>query len=62
MGLCVCVCAKQSFLLFTETVLSFVDDIMSGAKSPCVMLGDIPDPLSSISLIIRCLEPDTTYM
>jgi len=60
MGLCVC--AKQSFLLFTETVLSFVDDIMSGAKSPCVMLGDIPDPLSSISLIIRCLEPDTTYM
>ncbi|XP_050993610.1 astrotactin-1 isoform X3 [Labeo rohita] len=46
----------------TETMLSFVDDIMSGAKSPCVMLGDIPDPLSSISLIIRCLEPDTTYM
>uniref|UniRef100_A0A672PGG2 Astrotactin 1 n=2 Tax=Sinocyclocheilus grahami TaxID=75366 RepID=A0A672PGG2_SINGR len=49
-------------LLFTETMLSFVDDIMSGAKSPCVMLGDIPDPLSFISLIIRCLEPDTTYM
>ncbi|XP_051556035.1 astrotactin-1-like isoform X3 [Myxocyprinus asiaticus] len=46
----------------TETMLSFVDDIMSGAKSPCVMLGDIPDPLSSISLIIRCLEPDNTYM
>ncbi|XP_016097475.1 astrotactin-1-like [Sinocyclocheilus grahami] len=46
----------------TETMLSFVDDIMSGAKSPCVMLGDIPDPLSFISLIIRCLEPDTTYM
>ncbi|KAK2900828.1 hypothetical protein Q8A67_008943 [Cirrhinus molitorella] len=46
----------------TETMLSFVDDIMSGAKSPCVMLGDIPDPLLSISLIVRCLEPDTTYM
>ncbi|XP_052474952.1 astrotactin-1 isoform X1 [Carassius gibelio] len=46
----------------TETMLSFVDDIMSGAKSPCVMLGDIPDPLSTISLIMRCLEPDTTYM
>uniref|UniRef100_A0A8C2D2A5 Astrotactin 1 n=1 Tax=Cyprinus carpio TaxID=7962 RepID=A0A8C2D2A5_CYPCA len=46
----------------TETMLRFVDDIMSGAQSPCVMLGDIPDPLSSISLIIRCLEPDTTYM
>uniref|UniRef100_A0A8C1TNS0 Astrotactin 1 n=1 Tax=Cyprinus carpio TaxID=7962 RepID=A0A8C1TNS0_CYPCA len=46
----------------SKTMLSFVDDIMSGAKSPCVMLGDIPDPLSSISLIIRCLEPDTTYM
>ncbi|KAL1280529.1 hypothetical protein QQF64_015129, partial [Cirrhinus molitorella] len=45
----------------TETMLSFVDDIMSGAKSPCVMLGDIPDPLLSISLIVRCLEPDTTY-
>uniref|UniRef100_A0A9J8D329 Astrotactin 1 n=2 Tax=Cyprinus carpio TaxID=7962 RepID=A0A9J8D329_CYPCA len=53
---------KVTDLLFTETMLSFVDDIMSGAKSPCVMLGDIPDPLSSISLIIRCLEPDTTYM
>ncbi|MEQ2267499.1 Astrotactin-1, partial [Xenotaenia resolanae] len=27
------------------------------------MLGDIPNLLSSsISLIIRCLEPDTTYM
>ncbi|XP_041697971.1 astrotactin-1 isoform X4 [Coregonus clupeaformis] len=47
----------------TETMLSFVDDILSGAKSPCVMLGDIPDLLtSSISMIIRCLEPDTTYM
>ncbi|XP_073730314.1 astrotactin-1 isoform X4 [Misgurnus anguillicaudatus] len=46
----------------TETMLSFMDDIVSGAKSPCVMLGDIPDPLSSIPLIIRCLEPDTTYM
>ncbi|XP_017326652.1 astrotactin-1 isoform X4 [Ictalurus punctatus] len=46
----------------TETMLSFVDDILSGAKSPCVMLGDIPDPLTSISMIIRCLEPDTTYM
>lgn len=46
----------------TETMLSFMDDIVSGAKSPCVMLGDIPDPLFSIPLIIRCLEPDTTYM
>uniref|UniRef100_A0A3P8NNN0 Astrotactin 1 n=1 Tax=Astatotilapia calliptera TaxID=8154 RepID=A0A3P8NNN0_ASTCA len=47
----------------TETLLSFVDDILSGARSPCVMLGDIPDLLSSsISMIIRCLEPDTTYM
>ncbi|KAM6948581.1 astrotactin-1 isoform 3-T3 [Aplochiton taeniatus] len=47
----------------TETVLSFVDDILSGSKSPCVMLGDIPDLLtSSISMIVRCLEPDTTYM
>ncbi|KAJ0059009.1 hypothetical protein NL108_003375, partial [Boleophthalmus pectinirostris] len=47
----------------TETLLSFVDDILSGARSPCVMLGDIPDLLSSsISLIVRCLEPDTTYM
>uniref|UniRef100_A0A8C8F901 Astrotactin 1 n=1 Tax=Oncorhynchus tshawytscha TaxID=74940 RepID=A0A8C8F901_ONCTS len=47
----------------TETMLSFVDDILSGAKSPCVMLGDIPDLLtSSVSMIIRCLEPDTTYM
>ncbi|KAK7945422.1 hypothetical protein WMY93_001150 [Mugilogobius chulae] len=46
-----------------ETLLSFVDDILSGARSPCVMLGDIPDLLSSsISLIVRCLEPDTTYM
>ncbi|XP_035278424.1 astrotactin-1 isoform X3 [Anguilla anguilla] len=47
----------------TESLLSFVDDILSGAKSPCVMLGDIPGLLaSSISMIIRCLEPDTTYM
>ncbi|XP_058251811.1 astrotactin-1 isoform X3 [Hemibagrus wyckioides] len=46
----------------TETMLSFVDDILSGAKSPCVMLGEIPDPLTSISMIIRCLEPDTAYM
>uniref|UniRef100_A0A667XH56 Astrotactin 1 n=1 Tax=Myripristis murdjan TaxID=586833 RepID=A0A667XH56_9TELE len=47
----------------TETLLSFVDDILSGAKSPCVMLGDIPDLLtSSISMIVRCLEPDTPYM
>ncbi|XP_062849987.1 astrotactin-1 isoform X4 [Trichomycterus rosablanca] len=46
----------------TETMLSFVDDILSGAKSPCVMLGEIPDPLNTISMIIRCLEPDTTYM
>ncbi|XP_072220370.1 astrotactin-1 isoform X2 [Leuresthes tenuis] len=47
----------------TETLLSFVDDILSGARSPCVMLGDIPNLLSSsISMIIRCLEPDTTYM
>ncbi|NXY47556.1 ASTN1 protein, partial [Ceuthmochares aereus] len=47
----------------TETVLSFVDDIISGAKSPCAMPARVPDRLSStISLIIRCLEPDTTYM
>uniref|UniRef100_A0A8C9N755 Astrotactin 1 n=1 Tax=Serinus canaria TaxID=9135 RepID=A0A8C9N755_SERCA len=47
----------------TETVLSFVDDIISGAKSPCAMPAQVPDRLSStISLIIRCLEPDTTYM
>uniref|UniRef100_A0AAR2INR5 Astrotactin 1 n=1 Tax=Pygocentrus nattereri TaxID=42514 RepID=A0AAR2INR5_PYGNA len=46
----------------TETMLSFVDDILSGAKSPCVMLGDVPDPFTSIAMIIRCLEPDTTYM
>ncbi|XP_006634781.2 astrotactin-1 isoform X4 [Lepisosteus oculatus] len=47
----------------TETMLSFVDDILSGAKSPCVMLGDIPDLLTSaISMIVRCLEPDNTYM
>ncbi|KAG7227435.1 hypothetical protein INR49_000441, partial [Caranx melampygus] len=46
-----------------ETLLSFVDDILSGARSPCVMLGDIPNLLSSsVSMIIRCLEPDTTYM
>ncbi|KAF0047402.1 hypothetical protein F2P81_001035 [Scophthalmus maximus] len=47
----------------TETLLSFVDDILSGARSPCVMLGDIPNLLStSVSMIIRCLEPDTTYI
>ncbi|XP_069793568.1 astrotactin-1 isoform X3 [Narcine bancroftii] len=47
----------------TESVLSFVDDIASGSKTPCVMLGKVPDTVSSsISLIIRCLEPDTTYM
>ncbi|NXF50092.1 ASTN1 protein, partial [Oceanites oceanicus] len=47
----------------TETVLSFVDDIISGAKSPCAMPAQVPDRLSStISLIVRCLEPDTTYM
>uniref|UniRef100_A0A673YZ52 Astrotactin 1 n=1 Tax=Salmo trutta TaxID=8032 RepID=A0A673YZ52_SALTR len=47
----------------SKTMLSFVDDILSGAKSPCVMLGDIPDLLtSSVSMIIRCLEPDTNYM
>lgn len=46
-----------------ETVLSFVDDIISGAKSPCAMPAQVPDRLSStISLIIRCLEPDTIYM
>ncbi|KAF2978272.1 hypothetical protein EK904_001706 [Melospiza melodia maxima] len=49
--------------LSLETVLSFVDDIISGAKSPCAMPAQVPDRLSStISLIIRCLEPDTTYM
>uniref|UniRef100_A0AAY4A701 Astrotactin-1 n=1 Tax=Denticeps clupeoides TaxID=299321 RepID=A0AAY4A701_9TELE len=46
----------------SKTVLSFVDDILSGAKSPCVMLGEMPNPLTSISMIIRCLEPDTIYM
>lgn len=47
----------------TETLLSFVDDILSGARSPCVMLGDVPSlQSSSISMIVRCLEPDTTYM
>ncbi|XP_054620849.1 astrotactin-1 isoform X4 [Dunckerocampus dactyliophorus] len=47
----------------TESLLSFVDDIWSGARSPCVMLGDIPNLLSSsVSMIVRCLEPDTTYM
>ncbi|MGH0145191.1 UNVERIFIED_CONTAM: hypothetical protein FKN15_042235 [Acipenser sinensis] len=46
-----------------KAMLSFVDDILSGTKSPCVMLGGIPDQLtSSIRVIIRCLEPDTTYM
>uniref|UniRef100_A0A6Q2ZQ33 Astrotactin 1 n=1 Tax=Esox lucius TaxID=8010 RepID=A0A6Q2ZQ33_ESOLU len=43
----------------TETMLSFVDDILSGAKSPCVMLGDIPDLLTStVSMIIRLLQKD----
>ncbi|XP_043942795.1 astrotactin-1 [Protopterus annectens] len=47
----------------TETVLSFVDDIISGAKSPCVVLSQAPSQASaSISLIMRCLESDTTYM
>ncbi|KAK9403873.1 astrotactin-1 [Crotalus adamanteus] len=47
----------------TETVLSFVDDIISGAKSPCAMPAQVPDKLSTtISLIIRCLESDTMYM
>ncbi|CAL8314361.1 unnamed protein product, partial [Gadus morhua 'NCC'] len=47
----------------TESVLSLVDDVLSGAKSPCVMLGDVPDlQASTLSLIIRCLEADTTYM
>lgn len=52
-----------SFSVPVEMVLSFVDDIISGAKSPCAMPAQVPDRLSStISLIIRCLEPDTTYM
>uniref|UniRef100_A0A8C7IFC1 Astrotactin 1 n=1 Tax=Oncorhynchus kisutch TaxID=8019 RepID=A0A8C7IFC1_ONCKI len=43
----------------TESMLSFVDDILSGAKSPCVMLGDIPDLLtSSVSMIIRSSSMD----
>ncbi|KAK7805746.1 hypothetical protein U0070_007706, partial [Myodes glareolus] len=47
----------------TETVLSFVDDIISGAKAPCAMPSQVPDKqLTTISLIIRCLEPDTIYM
>lgn len=51
------------FLLGAETVLSFVDDIISGAKSPCAMPAQVPDKqLATISLIIRCLEPDTLYM
>lgn len=46
----------------TESVLSFVDDIISGAKSPCAMPAHVPDKQSiTISLIVRCLEPDTTY-
>lgn len=53
----------MEFLCASETLLSFVDDILSGARSPCVMLGDVPSLLSSsISMIVRCLEPDTTYM
>lgn len=57
------------FILFpflficAETVLSFVDDIISGAKAPCAMPSQVPDKqLTTISLIIRCLEPDTIYM
>ncbi|XP_061925727.1 astrotactin-1 isoform X7 [Entelurus aequoreus] len=47
----------------TESVLSFVDDIWSGGRSPCVMLADIPNlASSSVSMMVRCLEPDTTYM
>nr|XP_006007430.1 PREDICTED: astrotactin-1-like [Latimeria chalumnae] len=47
----------------TDMILSFMDDIISGAKSPCVMLSSAPDGQTpSISLIIRCLEPDTIYM
>lgn len=58
----VIICGMSS-LLPLETVLSFVDDIISGAKSPCAMPAQVPDRLSStISLIIRCLEPDTIYM
>lgn len=49
--------------LWAETVLSFVDDIISGAKAPCAMPAQVPDKqLSTISLIIRCLDPDTLYM
>lgn len=49
--------------LWAETVLSFVDDIISGAKSPCAMPSQVPDrQRATISLIIRCLEPDTIYM
>ncbi|XP_072768242.1 astrotactin-1 isoform X2 [Nerophis lumbriciformis] len=47
----------------TESVLSFVDDIWSGGRSPCVMLADIPNlTSSSVTMMVRCLEPDTTYM
>uniref|UniRef100_A0A8C5SGU1 Astrotactin-1 n=1 Tax=Laticauda laticaudata TaxID=8630 RepID=A0A8C5SGU1_LATLA len=47
----------------TGELLSFVDDIISGAKSPCAMPTQVPDKLSTtISLIIRCLESDTMYM
>lgn len=49
--------------IYAETVLSFVDDIISGAKAPCAMPSQVPDKqLTTISLIIRCLEPDTIYM
>ncbi|XP_077132366.1 astrotactin-1 isoform X2 [Ranitomeya variabilis] len=45
-----------------ETVLSFVEDIISGAKSPCVMPAQVPDKHSSaISIVVRCLESDTSY-
>lgn len=56
-------CWSAVLVCAAETLLSFVDDILSGARSPCVMLGDVPSLLSSsISMIVRCLEPDTTYM
>ena len=56
-------CLFYSLLFWAETVLSFVDDIISGAKSPCAMPSQVPDKqLTTISLIIRCLEPDTIYM
>lgn len=52
-----------SLPLRAETVLSFVDDIISGAKSPCAMPSQVPGKqLTTISLIVRCLEADTIYM